>query len=255
VAIDGTKELANASKHSAVSNGHAEKRLKELDEQIGQLLSKAEQADAVPLQDGLRISGEVARWKERKALLLKAKSEMEARAYARFQAEQAGHEAALAKREGQRAAGERPRGRESQAPDPKPGEKDQVNFTDEESRIMKTQDGFQQAYNAQAGVDTASRLIVGNRVRQATNDKQELVADLAEVRRHVTPAIVLVDSGFTSKAAVKAVEHDELGQRTGVTILAAVQREAHGRTVAQLEEHAEPPEPGPQATFTERLRH
>jgi transposase len=117
VAIDGTKVLANASKHSAVSYGHAEKTLQNLDEEIAQLLAKAEQADAVPLQDGLSIPGEVARRQERKARLLQAKAEMEARAYARFQAEQAEHEAALAKREAQRAAGKPPRGREPKAPD------------------------------------------------------------------------------------------------------------------------------------------
>ena len=255
VAIDGTKVLANASKHSAVSYGHAEKTLQTLDVEIAQLLAKAEQADAVPLQDGLTITGEVTRRQERKARLLQAKAEMEARAYARFQAEQAEHEAALSKREAQRAAGKTPRGREPQAPDPKPGGKDQVNFTDEESRIMKTKDGFQQAYNAQAGVETASRLIVGRRVSQSPNDKQELVTDLADVQRHVNPAAVLVDSGFVSEAAVSAVEFDPSGRRTTMTVYAAVEREAHGRTVAQLEVRADPPVPGPDATFTERLRH
>lgn len=52
---------------------------------------------------------------------------------------------------------------------PGPGEKDQLNFTDEDSRIIKTKDGFQQAYNAQSGVETASRLIVGTRIAQAPN--------------------------------------------------------------------------------------
>jgi len=255
VAIDGTKVLANASKHSAVSHGHAEKTLRTLDVEIAELLAKAEQADATPLQDGLTIPAEVQRRQERKAQLLRAKAEMEARAYARFQAEQAGHEAKLAKRAADQAAGKRPRGRPPEAPDPAPQEKDQVNFTDEESRIMKTKDGFQQACNPQAGVDADSRLIVGQRVSQACNDKQELVANLAEVSRHVKPAAVLVDSGFVSEAAVTAVEVDEQGRRTAVTVFAAVQREAHGRTVAQLEVRADPPEPGPAATFTERLRH
>ncbi len=108
VAIDGTKVLANASKHSAVSYGHAEKTLQTLDVEIAQLLAKAEQADAVPLQDGLTITGEVTRRQERQARLRQAKAEMEARAYARFQAEQAEHEAALSKREAQRAAGKPP---------------------------------------------------------------------------------------------------------------------------------------------------
>lgn len=251
VAIDGTKILANASKHSAVSHGHAEKTLRTLDLEIAELLAKADQADATPLQDGLTIPAEVQRRQERKAQLQRAKAEMEARAYARFQAEQAEHEAKLARRAEAAARGKPPRGRAPQAPDPAPQSKDQVNFTDPESRIMKTKDGFQQAYNAQAGVETASRLIVGPRVSQAANDKRELLPDVAAVRCHVLPDTLLVDSGFVSEAAVTAVEL----ATPGLTILAALQREPHGRTVAQLEKRSEPPAPSPEAPFAERMRH
>jgi transposase len=247
VAIDGTKVLANASKHSATSHGHATKALQTLDVEIAQLLAKAEQADAVPLQDGLSIPDEVARRQERKARLLQAKAEMEARAYARFQAEQADYEARQAKRE----AGKPPKGRPPKAPDPGPAADDQVNFTDGDSRIMPTKDGFQQAFNAQAGVETDSRLIVGARVAQATNDKNQLRPTLAEVRGHVSPAHVLIDSGFVSEAAIRAVETDT----PGLTVLAAVQREAHGRTVDQLEKHDEPAAPAPDAPFAQHLRH
>lgn len=89
VAIDGTKVLANASKHASVSHGHAEQKLRELDLEIAELLAKAEQADSTPLQDGLTIPEEVQRRQERKAKLAKAKAEIEARAHARFVAEQA----------------------------------------------------------------------------------------------------------------------------------------------------------------------
>jgi transposase len=250
VAIDGTKVLADASKHSAVSHAHAQSTLREIDEEIAQLLAKAGQADSRPLQDGLTIEGEVARRQERKARLLQAKAEMEARAYARFQAEQAEHEAKLAKREAARGAGKKPRGPEPKGPDPAPGEKDQVNFTDPDSRIMKTKDGFQQCYNAQAGVETDSRLIVGARVAQAPNDKEQLAPTLAAVAGHVVAARVLVDSGFASQAAVTRVE----GERPGLIVLAALIREGHGRTVAQLEKRDDPPPPGPQAPFAERMR-
>lgn len=248
VAIDGTKILANASKHAAVSHGHAEKNLRTLDLEIAELLAKADQADATPLRDGLTIPAEVQRRQERKAQLQRAKTEMEARAYARFQAEQAEHEAKLARRA---ASGKPPRGRPPQAPDPVPQPSDQVNFTDADSRIMKTKDGFQQAYNAQAGVETASRLIVGPRVSQAPNDKRELVPDVAAVRRHLLPDALLVDSGFVSEAAVTAVER----ATPGLTVLAAMQREPHGRTVAQLETRPDPPAPPPEAPFAARLRH
>jgi len=252
VAIDGTKILANASKHSAVSHGHAEQTLRTLELEIAELLAKADQADATPLQDGLTIPAEVQRRQERKAQLQRAKAEMEARAYARFQAEQAEHEAKLARRAAAAAAsGKPPRGRPPQAPEAAPQPSDQVNFTDADSRIMKTKDGFQQAYNAQAGVETASRLIVGPRVSQAANDKRELLPDMAAVRCHVLPDTLLVDSGFVSEAAVTAVEL----ATPGLTILAALQREPHGRTVAQLEKRTDPPAPPPEAPFAERMRH
>lgn len=255
VAIDGTKILANASKHSAVSYAHAGQTMQTLDLEIAALLAKADQADATPLQDGLTIPAEVQRRQERKAQLARVRAEMEARAYARCQAEQAEHAAKLAARETARAAGKKPRGPEPAAPDPTPGEKDQVNFTDAESRIMKTKDGFQQSYNAQAGVDTASRLIVGPRVSQASNDKKELLPNLVAVRRHVTPATVLIDSGFASEAAVTAAERDDSGQPTGLTVLAALHREPHGRTVTQLEKRPDPPAPSDDAPFAERMRH
>lgn len=252
VAIDGTKILANASKHAAVSHGHAEQTLRTLDLEIAALLAKAEHADATPLQDGLTIPAEVQRRQERRAQLQRAKTEMEARAYARFQAEQAEHEAKLAARaEAAAAGGKPPRGRAPQAPDPAPQPTDQVNFTDADSRIMKTKDGFQQSYNAQAGVETASRLIVGPRVSQAANDKRELIPNVAAVRCHLSPDTLLVDSGFVSEAAVTAVER----ATPGLTILAALQREPHGRTVAQLEKRPDPPAPPPAAPFAERMRH
>lgn len=251
VAIDGTKILANASKHAAVSHGHAEQTLRTLDLEIAELLAKADQADATPLQDGLSIPAEVQRRQERKAQLQRAKTEMEARAYVRFQAEQAEHEAKLARRAEAAASGKPPRGRALQAPDPAPQPTDQVNFTDADSRIMKTKDGFQQCYNAQAGVETAARLIVGPRVSQAPNDKRELIPNAAAVRGHLLADTLLVDSGFVSEAAVTAVER----ATPGLTIFAALQREPHGRTVAQLEKRTDPSAPPPAAPFAERMRH
>ena len=249
VAIDGTKILANASKHAAVSYGYAEKRIEELDLEIKQLLEKAEQADSTPLQEGLTIPAEVQRREERQAALRKAKAEMEARAYTRFQAEAAQYEAKMAERQAAQEAGKKLPGRVPQPPTATPGEKDQVNFTDEESRIMKTKDGFQQCYNAQAAVETNSRLIVGNRVSQAPNDKQELVPDMKVVLEHVVPENVLIDSGFVSKEAVEAVEKET----PGLTVLAAMEREPHGRTVAQLEQREDPQPPPSTATFGQRM--
>lgn len=257
VAIDGTKVLASASKHSAVSYEHAGRKMQELDLEIGELLVKAEQADSTPLDDGLSIPEEVERRVQRKAMLAKARAEMEARAYARAQAERPEYKAKVAKREAQQAAGKKPRGKKPTAPSEVPEAKDQYNFTDPESRIMKTGgSGFQQCYNAQAAVEVDSRLIVGQRVSSAPNDKEQLVPNVAAIEPAAGPLCeVLIDSGFVSEAAITVVETGSKGTHSGLRVLAAVKRERHGRTVAQLEKKDDPPEPAADAPFAERIAH
>lgn len=256
VAIDGTKILANASKHSAVSYERAGQQMQELDLEITQLLAKAEDADSKPLEDGLSIPAEVMRRQERKAKLAAARAEMEARAHVRAQAERVEYEAKVAARDAVRSEGKKPRGKEPEPPSEKPGPKDQVNFTDEESRIMPGGGGFVQGYNAQAGVEIQSRLIVTQRVTQATNDKRELVPNMAGMEPAVgSVKTVLVDSGFYSEEAVKAVEKDEQGESTGIQVLAAMKRDRHGRRVADLEKKEDPDEPEPGAPFKDHMAH
>ncbi len=253
VAIDGTKVLASASKHAAVSYERAGLQMRELELEIGELLAKAEQADSTPLEDGLSIPEEVQRRQERKALLAKARAEMEARAYARAQAERPDYEQKAAAREAVRAGGKKPRGKEPQPPSETPRPKDQYNFTDPESRIMKTSGGFEQCYNAQAAVEVESRLIVGQHVTTAPNDKEQLAPSFAAIESAAGPvAEVLIDSGFVSQAAITQLETGEAG---AVKVLAAVGRERHGRTVRQLEKKDDPEEPGADASFGERMAH
>ena len=115
---------------------------------------------------------------------------------------------------------------------------------------------FEQSYNAQAAVEVESRLIVGQRVCQATNDKEQLIPTLASVAPAAGPVReVLTDSGFCSESAVDKIERTHEGQPTGITVLASVGRKAHGRTVADLEKQADPPAPPMQAPFTERMAH
>ena len=175
VAVDGTKVLANASKQAAVSYEHAGKAIQQLELEVKELLAKAEQADTTPLEEGLTIPQEVQRRQERKAKLAAARAQSEARAKARAAAEMAEYQAKLAERAAQKERGEKPGGPEPKAPSPAPKGSDQYNFTDPESRIMKAGSGqhFEQSYNAQAAVEVQSRLIVGQRVSQAPNDKQE----------------------------------------------------------------------------------
>ena len=258
VAVDGTKVMANASKHSAVSYEHAGKTIEQLDLEIRELMAKAEQADSTPLQDGLSIPDEITRRQERKAALAKARAEIEARAQARYAVELAEHEKKLAERAAKKERGEGMRGQPPQAPTPEPGPSDQYNFTDPQSRIMKAGSGphFEQSYNAQAAVEVDSRLIVGERVSQACNDKQELAPTVAAVAAPVeSVAAVLADSGFYSEAAVRAVEQTPAGQSTGTTVYAALEKKEHHRTVSDLEKKEEPAEPVAGAELSEVMKH
>jgi len=256
VSVDGTKIAANASKHSAVSYQHAGKSVEQLELEVKDLLAKAEQAEATPLQDGLTVPEEIMRRQQRKAALEKARAAIEARAHARYAADLAEHETKMDQRQARRERGEKVGGRAPRPPRPEPKPKEQYNFTDPESRIMKTADGFQQCYNAQAAVEVQSRLIVGERVSQAPNDKEELVPTVAAIAPEAGPiAAVLADSGFYSEAAVKHIEQKPDASPTGTTVYTAMERTGHHRSVADLEKKPEPPEPPPPARIGEKMRH
>jgi transposase len=258
VAADGTKVLANASKHSAVSYERAGEMIAQLELEVRQLLAKAEQADATPLQDGLTIPDEITRRQERKAALAQARAEIEARAHARYTAQLAEHEQKLAERATKKERGEKVGGQPPKAPTPTPAPGDQYNFTDPESRIMKAGNGnhFEQSYNAQAAVDVESRLIVGERVSQSPNDKQELVPTLATIPTAAgTVAVALVDSGFFSEKAVQQIEQAGEGAPPGPVVYAAVAKTGHHRSVADLEKQPEPESPAADASVAEVMRY
>lgn len=257
VAVDGTKVLANASKHSAVSYERAGELSAQLELEVQQLLAKAEQADATPLQEGLSIPEEITRRQERKAALARARAEIEARAQARYAAQLAEYEEKAAEREAKKQRGQRV-GPPFQPPSSTPGAGDQYNFTDPESRIMKAGNGnhFEQSYNAQAAVEVDSRLIVGERVSQSPNDKEELVPNLEAIPLEAGAVdAVLVDSGFFSEKAVRAVEGPGPGAPTGPQVYAAVEKSGHHRSVADLEVQSEPSAPAPGASLKEVMRH
>jgi transposase len=254
VAADGTKVLASASKHSAVSYQRAGEMIAQLELEVQQLLAKAEQADATPLQDGLTIPDEITRRQERKAALAQARAEIEARAHVRYTAQLAEHEQKLAERAAKKERGEKVGGQPPQPPTPTPEPGDQYNFTDPESRIMKAGNGnhFEQSYNAQAAVEVESRLIVGERVSQSPNDKQELVPTLAAIPTAAgTLAAALVDSGFFSAAAIQQIERNEARP----TVYAAMEKTGHHRSVADLEKRPDPASPAADASIAEVMRH
>jgi transposase len=256
LAVDGTKILASASKHSAVSHGHAVQQMQLLAAEISELVAKAESADSTPLQDGLSIPGEIKRRSERIAKLQQAVSEIEKRAAARTETEKAEHAAQLKERaEKEQTTGRKPGGRTPKAPVEGPREGDQYNFTDPESRIMKVGTGqFEQSYNAQAAVEIESRLIVAQHVTQAANDKQQLAPTLAAVSP-VAEQIdnVLVDSGYYSEAAIGQVESHSEGPLQGVKTLVATGRHPHGRRIAVLEQREDPAAPPAAARHQEKM--
>jgi transposase len=253
VSLDGTKIKANASKHRALSYGHAHKLEQQLKEEVQQLLSLAEAADQKEVSDGLDIPLELERRQERLKAIAEAKAKLEARAAERQKAEQEAYQQKLAEREArQRESGKKPRGKDPQPPQLSIQDKDQINLTDEESRIMPTSGGgFQQSYNAQAAVDAESLLIVSEHVTNHVNDKQEVqpcltqLQQLPESLRTVTS--LLCDAGYYSDANVEnSVAHT-------ITPYIAVGRQAHHPPLA--ERYATVPPLSADSSEVEKMKH
>lgn len=183
VSLDGTKIKANASKHHALSWSHACKLEEQLQAEVNELIRLAEQADSEELPDEMDIPKELGRRQDRLDAIAQAKAKIEQRAAERYAQEQKEYEEKIAKREAKaKDNGKKPRGPKPKPPTPGPRKKDQVNLTDEESRIMPSSDkGFVQAYNGQATVDVDTMLIIESHISQATNDKQELIPALASL--------------------------------------------------------------------------
>lgn len=211
VSLDGTKIKANASKHKALSWAHANKLEAQLQAEVEQLLRLAEEADTRTLPEEMDIPEELKRREARLEKIAQAKAEIEARAQQRFEREQADYEAKMARRKDkEERTGKKPGGRPPQAPSSGPQAKDQVNLTDEDSRIMPSHDGFQQSYNAQACVDDDTHLIVEQHITQQPNDKQE-VAPTVERLGQLPEALgeadkLLADTGYFSEANVNTCE-------------------------------------------------
>src|SRR6202162_2396980 len=176
IGLDGTKIHANASRHSALSYEHAGKIEAQLQAEVAELMAKAEAADAGDIPDGMSIPDELARREERLRKIAEARTKIEARAKQRHAREMAGYEAKRAAREAKTAAtGKKPGGKPPQPPTEGPLPSDQINLTEDDSRVMRMAGGsFEQCYNAQAAVAAGSLLVVAVDVVQAPNDKQQL---------------------------------------------------------------------------------
>ena len=203
VAVDGTKVRANASKHAAVSHGRAREIEEQLRAEVDRLMKMAEGADNSPVAEGIDIPDEIARREERIARLREARLAIELRhgeqALEEF-AEAAGEN--LKKTREALGAGRRPPG-PPDPPDMTPPGGAQHNFTDADSRIMPDKGAFSQCYNAQAAVDTASMLVVGQRLSQQPNDRNELIPTLESIDGQVgKPTDVIADAGYFSAGNV-----------------------------------------------------
>ena len=258
VALDGTKIHANARRHSALSYEHAGKIEAQLQAEVSCLMAKAEAADQADTPDGMSIPEELARRETRLAEIARAKAIIEARTMERFARERADYEAKMAAREAKQAAtGKKPGGKPPAPPVEGPRPTDQVNLTDEESRIMPVAGGgFDQCYNAQAVVAAGSMLVIAAEVTQAPNDKQQLepmldkIADLPDALGKVER--LLADNGYFSEASVNA------SAAAGIDPIIAVGREAHHPALDERfpsEQPEPPPEPAmPLETMAHRLK-
>jgi transposase len=205
VALDGSKVKANASRHKAMSYGRMREKEQHLRDEVKQLLAQAEAVDAAEdaaygaERRGDDLPEELQRRESRLKRIREAKRALEARAK---------EEAAAA---GQPA--------ESARPDSKA----QYNFTDPESRIMHSPDGFVQAYNVQVAVDEL-QLIVGQAVTQDTNDKHQLLPMMTTIEQQSgdTPAQLLADAGYCSDENLAAIAD------TTIDVFIATRKQKHG---------------------------
>jgi transposase len=211
ISLDGTKIHADASKSKAVSYKHLLALEAHLRAEVEQLFALSERADAGDLPNGLVVSDEIAIRQARLARLAEAKAVLEARAKERMALEQAEYQAKVQQRaEKERQTGRPPRGRAPKPPTPGPRDKDQYNFTDPESRIMKhsRSEGFEQDYNAQLAVDQASLLIVGLSLSNHPTDQQEVEPTLDAIAPELGIADAgVMDNGFFSQSNIQACEH------------------------------------------------
>ena len=253
VSLDGSKIKANASRHKALSYEYACKLEVQLKAEVVKLLSKAEAADKADIPDGMSIPEELERREQRLAAIAVAKTEIERRAAERHTREQAAYEEKVAARaKKSEETGKKARGKVPKPPTPGPAPKDQVNLTDEESRIMPVSSGgFEQCYNAQAAVDTASKLIVTAHITQQSNDKQELeptLKDLAALPKELGSATgFLADSGYYSETNVNACEV------AGITPYIAVDRQSHNQS--PYDRFKEPPPLPDDADLVATMKH
>jgi transposase len=215
VALDGTKIKANASKHKAMSYARMKTREAELAAEVDRWLKAAEAADAE--EDRLygdRRGDEMPAWvadkQKRLEKIRQARAELEAEARAAAEAEQRRRDQAEAQRV---AEGRKKNGKTPAPPKAEPDGKAQRNFTDPESRILKTKDGYIQGYNAQAAVDAGAQIIVAHGLTPSTSDQDQLVALIDGIEDNLgrKPREASADAGYCSETNLAALADRQIG--------------------------------------------
>ena len=253
VSLDGTRIKANASKRRALSWKHACKLEEQLKTEVEDLLRQAEEADRTDLPDGLDIPEELARREKRLAAIADAKAAIERRAAERYAEELADFEKRLATRKDkEQETGKKTRGKEPKPPEPGLRDKDQVNLTDEESRIMPASGGgFEQSYNAQASVDIDTMLVVGQHLTQKVNDALEIEPALEALNKLPeelgTIDALLADTGYFSQNNVNSCLKEK--------ILPYISSHRDGHNQSLKERFSEPPPLPENADAVTEMKH
>lgn len=260
LSLDGSKIHADASKSHAVSYKRLLEIERQLKEEVAELFELGEKADQgeIQLPEGFLVQDEVVLRQDRLMKLVEAKAILEARAQERYENEKAEYDnkvrereakPALSAAEGARKRKRKRSGKALKPPEAGPRDKDQFNFTDSESRIMKnsTNDGFDQHYNVQAAVEQDSLLIVATSLSNHPNDKKEAVPTLRALPAELgKPNAVALDNGFFSEANVNFIEG------LGIEPYIATGREVHHKDLNVLLGHL-PEAPTPDASSKEKM--
>jgi len=221
VALDGSKVKANASKHKAMSYKRMKDKERALADEVERWLKTAQDEDQRETDQGTDDEDPPAHVREKIKQLARIRaSQRRLEANAQEMAERLGKERqAKESRTGQKVSGPKPKALEGI-----PADKAQSNFTDPESRLMKTSGGYEQAYNCQAAVDAASQVIVAQSANHHQNDHGELIPTLDRIESALghLPQQLSADAGYCSEANLTELE------RRGVDAYVATSRRRHG---------------------------
>jgi transposase len=246
--IDGTKVQANASRHKAMSYEYIQKLEKQLEEEIDKLLDLAASQDEIEKGSDLDIPEELKLRKDRLSKIQEAKRVVEQRASERYQKEKEEYDAKMEQRNQKKEkTGKNPRGKEPKAPINQPNDKDQYNFTDPESRIMKTSRGFDQCYNGQAAVND-DMIIVGAYSNSHANDKQEFIPAIESVPEALSGEIsaAIADTGYFSENNIAECE------QKNISPIISTSRENHNSFLSNIL-NPDPTENAPCVTPVEKM--